>query len=507
MRQITFVLFVVVALITVELRMAAQNAPASAPQPARTTRPQEPPHSRRAEVGWRLAPSEQQYASIDGRRLTQYVDEITAMSRRYRDNGHPQFWGRIIGTEADAENARWMMDKFRQIGLADVREQRFDLPPQWMPQSWSVVASGGGLGARGAKSLKIDTAQPTYLSEGTTAAGLDLEAVWTGFASEADLGMSREVRGKAAFFYSTDTSSRHIGVMDGAIKRLADRGAAAIFVVQGIPGNLRTQFYPVNSPVPTFSVGLRDGLAMRDLIGLAGSTAPRVKIQLDVQMVANLHSATVWGTLPGATDENIVVVAHRDGWFEGANDNASGMATMIVLAEYFAKIPRAERRRSIVFLGTTGHHNNGGQSGAWLGEHPEVFAKTAVLLNSEHTGAVMTGQASTRQANAAAVSTWFAGGDRLADIVVKALDAFGVPTYAESSPTPAGEIGRYFQFAPSVQFMTSGFVWHSDQETSDTISATAIAAITRAYAKVMADSNAVPLSELRRPASQPTTRQ
>lgn len=38
------------------------------------------------------------------------------MSRRYRDSGHPQFWGRIIGTEADAENGRWLLEKFRTIG-------------------------------------------------------------------------------------------------------------------------------------------------------------------------------------------------------------------------------------------------------------------------------------------------------------------------------------------------------------------------------------------------------
>jgi hypothetical protein len=92
---------------------------------------------------WRLLPSEQQYASIDGQHLKQYVDDQTAISRRYRDNGH-QFWGRIIGTEADAEDARWLLEKFRKIGLSEVHEQSFDLPPQWMPQSWSVAASSGG---------------------------------------------------------------------------------------------------------------------------------------------------------------------------------------------------------------------------------------------------------------------------------------------------------------------------------------------------------------------------
>jgi hypothetical protein len=462
-------------------------------QTGRGARPTEPPHKRAAEVGWRLSPAEQAYASIDGDRLKKYVEELTAMARRYRDNGHPQFWGRIIGTDADHENARWLMDRLKAIGLTDVREQPFDLPPQWMPKSWSVSLTANG------KTISVDTAQPTYQAVATPPGGLDVDAVWTGFGSDADLAMSPDVRGKAAFFYSTDIASRHIGVMDGAIKRLSDRGAAAIFVVQGIPGNLRTQFYPVNSPVPTFSVGQKDGFAVRDLIGQSKG-ATRAAIHFDVDRVPNLKSGTVWATLPGATDETAFVVAHRDGWFEGANDNASGVATLVGIAEYFAKVPKEQRRRTIVFLGTTGHHNSTAESGAWLAQHPETFAKTAVLLNCEHTGAVATSHATTRLANDAAVSTWFAGGDRLADIAAKALDAFGVPTYPESAATPAGEIGRYFALAPSIQVMTAaggGFVWHSDAETSDTISVTGLAAVTRAYAKIIADTMIVPLAELR----------
>src|SRR5579864_8336413 len=167
-------------------------------------------------------------------------------------------------------------------------------------------------------------------------------------ASEADLKLARDVRGKAVFFYSTDTASRHAPIADNAIKRIGDRGAAAIFVIQGIPCNERTQFYPVNSPVPTFSTGLKDGLAVRDLIadGVAAGARVRVKIKLDIKSVPNLRSGTVWGTLPGASDENVMVVAHRDGWFEGANDNAASVATMLGLAEYFATIPKDQRRRT-----------------------------------------------------------------------------------------------------------------------------------------------------------------
>lgn len=450
------------------------------------------PHVRHSEVGGRLAPADQQYGAISGVRLKGYVEELAQISRRYRDNGHPQFWGRIIGTPADAENAQWMLQKFRALGMTDVREQVIDLAPQWIPQSWSVTASAAG------KTLQLETAQPTYGGVGTPAGGLDLEAVYVGLGSDADIALARDVRGKAVFFYSTDLTSRHVGVADEAVRRLGERGAAVIFIIQGLPGNLRTQFYPVQSKIPTFTLGQRDGLAMRDMIGAtAAGSAPRVRVKLDTQVVPNLKSGTVWGTLPGTSDETVFIVAHRDGWFDGANDNGAGVATMIGLAEFFAKLTPQQRKRTITFLGTTGHHNSGPNSGAWFAEHPEVFAKASLLINSEHTGAAQSAHYSIRNSNTAAPSTWYASGTRLAAIVMNALDAFGVSTLPEASARPAGEIGRYFQLAPSVQVMSTAFVWHSDGETPETISTTGLEAVTRAYAKIVVDSNAVDIKELR----------
>jgi hypothetical protein len=219
-----------------------------------------------------------------------------------------------------------------------------------MPQSWDVTASGEG------KTLTLPSVQPFYRSPGTQGQGLDLEPVYVELGSEADYA-GLDVKGKAVFI--SRYAAVHRGVLrrsapePGAIKRAEDKGAAAIFDVNEMPGNIKFQPYPANTNIPTFSIGTQDGHAVIDLIDKAAAgRAPHVRIRMDVQMVPNLKTALVWGTLPGASDETIYVIAHRDGWFEAAGDNASGVASMIGLAEYFAKVPRSQRRRTMVFIGT-----------------------------------------------------------------------------------------------------------------------------------------------------------
>ena len=114
----------------------------------------------------------------------------------------------------------------------------------------------------------------------------------------------------------------------------------------------RRSSYPVLANVPSSSLGYRDYLAIRDMIGMAAGerTEARVRINLDVKMEPNLKTGTVWGTLPGNgnSDGKVYVLAHRDGWFEGANDNGAGVATMLGIAEYFSKVPEGQRRRGFL---------------------------------------------------------------------------------------------------------------------------------------------------------------
>ena len=105
---------------------------------------------------------------------------------------------------------------------------------------------------------------------------------------------------------------------------------------------------------PGFFMGFEDGRRLRDMVA-PGETV-RITATLDTEIREGLRSPNVFGALPGTTDETIYVTAHIDGYYNAALDNASGMAVMIGLADYFAAMPREERRRTITFTGTAGHH-------------------------------------------------------------------------------------------------------------------------------------------------------
>src|ERR1700744_1565048 len=103
------------------------------------------------------------------------------------------------------------------------------------------------------------------------------------------------------------------------------------------------------------------------------------------------------------------------------------------------------------------------ESGTWFSQHPEVFAKTALLFNCEHTGLADTGHNSIRPNDQPAAYNWYAGHtEKLAGLVVNAMNAFGVPSGPQSAGSPPGEIGRFYQYAPSVEIINGGYVWHSD---------------------------------------------
>jgi Peptidase family M28 len=447
---------------------------------------------------WPLPATGKAYGVIDGKHLWQYVKEQAAISEHYRDKGHPQYWGRITGTSGDVESAQWLLEKYRQIGLTDIHSQTLALfDPQWAPESWEVTASASG------QTLELTSAQPPYAAVSTNGKVLDVPIVYVGLGSEADFA-GRDVRGKAVLIVKGEIDYA-VGPAD-VLKRALDGGAAAILETDLRGGNYKAIAYQTNTKVPTFNLGTKDGLALRSMIGNAlADVPPHVKIRLDARWASGQKSFLVWGTLPGATDETIYVVAHRDGFFDGAGDNASGVATMLGLAEYFAKVPKSQRRRTIIFIGLDGHHNfpYGAEGRVWLGENREkFFSKTALLFNAEHPSELLTHSGAAGRTEEITPMWWYAGGPsrpQLKKISLDAFHEFGVPLWVEERPL-SGDIEPFNNFTPGVVVQSSGFMnMHTDGDTPDIVAWSGLEAVTRAYARIIDEVNKLPLSDLQRP--------
>jgi Peptidase family M28 len=359
--------------------------------------------------------------------------------------------------------------------------------------------------------MPLTSAQPPYAAASTGGTVLDLPAAYVGLGSEADFA-GRDVRGKAVFFIRGQFGY-NMGPAD-VLKRAEDNGAAAIFGSDFRGGNYSVQSYRASTTVPTFNLGTQDALTMRDLIGKApAGDPPRIKIRLDAKWDPNQKTFLVWGTLPGATDETIYVIAHRDGWFRAAGDNSSGVATLLGLAEYFAKVPQSQRRRTMIFIGTDGHHQNspGGYGREWLAMNREkFFSKTALMINAEHPSQVLTYGGTNGWTETTIPLQWYAGGSsrpQLTKIAVDAFREFGVPLWAQPSQTPpGGDLGPFRGFLPGVVVQSNDFIYmHTSGDNPDTIPWSGLEAATRAYAKIIDEVNKLPLSDLQRPPEGPYT--
>ena len=235
--------------------------------------------------------------------------------------------------------------------------------------------------------------------------------------------------------------------------------------------------YSADVKIPGFWVGFEDGKRLRDQIA-AGPT--RIKVRLGTEMRRGLRTQSVYGTLPGKTDESIIVLAHMDGWFDAALDNASGLSVMLALAEHFAKIPQAERRRSIVFVGTAGHHVGSPNSPYLRDQRADLIAKTALMINCEHIAAAQTLNWNThlREATGIDPRRWFVNGSpKLFDIVLDAYRTFGVNIVGDMDPGASGEMGAIDRIAPSLQLIHSPEIKHTDHDVPEIVPAVGIEAV------------------------------
>ena len=130
-----------------------------------------------------------------------------------------------------------------------------------------------------------------------------------------------------------------------------DRGAVGVVFVHGLPRDqVRNQYAPyegVQWPVPAVMAGVDEGERIKQVAAEGGSA----RLTLTAQ-VKPADTRMLIATVPGLSDEKIVVQSHTDG-MNAIWDN--GPIGMLAMADWFTRIGKNCLPRTIQFVFTTGH--------------------------------------------------------------------------------------------------------------------------------------------------------
>jgi hypothetical protein len=134
--------------------------------------------------------------------------------------------------------------------------------------------------------------------------------------------------------------------------------------------------------LPALWVGRATGARLRQLAG-SGATAT---VTLEADVFQDSPTDTLIATLPGASrDEVLIVNTHTDG--PNATEENGGLG-VLALAKYFSRVPQASRRRTIVFVLTTGHFALAYLPSirGFIEQHADTVKKAVGAITVEHLG-------------------------------------------------------------------------------------------------------------------------
>jgi hypothetical protein len=437
---------------------------------------------------WPLTPEQQQYAAIDGARMKRHVVALAQIALRYRDAGH-KWWGRLPGTTADREGMAYMTREFEQLGLA---VERF---PYVVPEDWRPTDFAASYKTADGKTIDLATAFPVADTRPTSPQGVTAEAVWVGIGAGADF-IGRDVKGKAVIIYSTfvpggrsHSASDRAGLFN-ANTRAVKLGAALVVNVMAVPGN--GQFQPEGGlrEVPHFTLSQDEGFALRERLDNGEKIA--MHFRLEVPELRNLETAYTIATLPGVSDEQIVVMTHTDGYFQAAMDNAAGMASALEIARFHAQRPLRERRRTMKFIQFPDHHHGEIARGRHI-DKTYPWEKVAVKLTMEHPSQTLLYMYNDdlTPTNAVGAFRWNAlGSPAFERMVFNTLREFGVSLYAQEDGPKNGN------YAPSFHIIDH-VIYHTSLDVPELVPASGLERSTRAFVAALDRANAMTMKELR----------
>ena len=255
--------------------------------------------------------------------------------------------------------ANFLVDQFRQFGYA-AELQPFTIQ--------TVSAENSGVAVQAPVEEEFDTIPLTLTGVGTASGPL----VPVGLARTDDLA-AEDLTGKIALI------RRGIIPFQDKVARVFDAGAVGAVIYNNQTGNFRGRL-ALQAEIPALAISRADGERIEGMLE-AGEVVASVTAQFD-----DIPSRNVVAELDGAGDDLVVLGAHYDTVPEvaGANDNGSGTAIVLTLAESLAAQPLPFDLKIIAF---------GSEELGLLGSRhyvdslsPDELRRTKAMLNFDAVG-------------------------------------------------------------------------------------------------------------------------
>ncbi len=444
-----------------------------------------------------------------GSRIKSDLRTVVGFSLKSKAKGD-FLWGRISGTPEYHETVQWAVAELKKAGLTDAHVEDFRAPLT-IPVAGEVRVTGSAEFGAGTTDLvlKSATVGGRNAVNGTVTAPL----LFVGHATDADL-VGRDLKGKIAVVHSTPNPGVYSTNENGRLAVLMQRGAAAVIEILEQPGNMQSFDGDRHgcSPNLCFTIGGEDGFFLEGVLGKAGAAGTSITATLTARSEERTNQLTANGvaTIKGKTDRTVLINAHADAFFTGADDNGGGVATLLALARHFAKRPQPER--TLVFIISAGHHSPGNGLNEFKKVHgADYVANADLVLNLEHVGvAGMVRSTVERQANnfglkplatTAEFPKQVGVSNRapfLIDLWRQGAACFGLNLQRVVDTSNPGELGAFRDAPfPATQMISAGPTYHTSGETVDAVPDEALERAARFHAFFIAEVDKAPAALLR----------
>lgn len=291
-------------------------------------------------------------------------------------------WGRIGGSAAERKAAYTFANHLAPY-VDEVSTETFTFNAH-RPESWTLRIQGGAR-LRTAMPAPFDARFPDGRFSAEVHAineDADWDAVdgrWAYVAME-EIGKNT-VRDN--LLYQRAVSAKAAGLLFSMPAALGSQRWRAVLPVDK-PYALHDERYPDgNRPIPCFCIDAADGKAVADAAASGAEIVSLIRYAEETE----LEAKNAVGYLAGSGDSNFLLIAHLDSFFHGANDDASGLAALAVMARRLSELPIESRTANIWFAACAAHHDRSEGMRAFVAQDPVRFEAIDGCIAIEHVDA------------------------------------------------------------------------------------------------------------------------